>query len=67
MRLILLRELLSRNKGHFTEIALTFEPLLPGFPCVHDQILLEPLLVLKIFLFEEYIAAIYSVSILFQE
>ena len=67
MRLILFRELLSGNKGHFTEVALTFEPLLPSFPCVNDQVFLEPLLVLKILLFEENVAAINRVSILFQE
>ena len=64
MWLVLLRELLSGDKGHFTEVALTFEPLLPGFPSVDNQVLREPLLVLRILLFEEYIAAIHSVSIL---
>ena len=67
MWLVLLRELLSGDKGHFTEVALTFEPLLPGFPSVDNQVLLEPLLVLHILLFKEYIAAINRFSILFQE
>ena len=66
MRFELLIKLLDRHKGYISEVPLPMEPLLPCLPCVHYQVLGQPLLVLSAHLLKEHVTVFNYLSVLLQ-
>ena len=66
MRLILFWKLFSWDQGRLSKLGLTKKPLLPSLTRIHNEVFLEPFLVLAPLLFEEDATVFDRLSVLLQ-